>query len=260
MSDRLKGFMSMLGAALVAALGAIGFQRVIPPQPPPPTFPTPPTNPGEQPPPPPEVRPDTLAAIGRIQFGSAGCTGTVIGTKRVDGRYWVLTAAHCIQGVGQRGAMRLRDGREFGLSVQSYNSRADCAWLLTDPTAERYPHAVLAVTSPQPGTRIWHAGYGVHQPANREDGVAVAGPNGDGQIQFKLNVSSGDSGGGIAVNADGEIVSTVCCTTAKGQYADVWGASPESIRSLRPEVNVLDHWAPLDIPVRPVPMRMPEKE
>jgi hypothetical protein len=258
MLKKLSPFLQALAAAAIAVLGALGLQLARPPAPPPPTYPTPPTNPGAQPPVPPEVKPDPLAAIGRIQFGNAGCTATIIGTKRVDKRHWVLTAAHCIQGVGQRGTMRLRDGREFGISVQSYNTRADCAWLLTDPMDDRYPFALLAAASPEPGEPIWHAGFGVHQPSNREEGVVVAKQNGDGQIQFRLSVSSGDSGGGIAVNKNGEIVSTVCCTTEKGRMADVWGASPESIRALRPEANALDHWTPLDIPIKtPTPQRMP---
>jgi hypothetical protein len=156
--------------------------------------------------------------------------------------------------------MRLRDGREFGIAVLAFDRRADCCWMLSDPTEEVYPHATLAVQSPQPGEKIWHAGFGVHIPSNREEGVVAATPNGDGQLQFKLSVSSGDSGGGIALNDSGEVVSTVCCTTAKGQYADVWGASPEACRRLRPEANVLDSWTPLDIPIKElaVPQRMPE--
>lgn len=259
MFQKWSPFLAALLAAIAAALGV----RLLPaPTTPPPTVVVPPVVvPPPATPPPPPVKPDTLAAIGRIQLGNSGCTATIIGTKRADKRYWVLTAAHCIADVGQRGAMRLRDGREFGISVLAFDRRADCCWMLTDPTEEVYPHAAIAVQAPQPGEKIWHAGFGVHVPSNREEGVVVAGPNGDGQIQFKLSVSSGDSGGGVALNANGEIVSCVCCTTAKGVYADVWGASPESCRRLRPEANVLDSWTPLDIPLKAVvPTKMPAEK
>lgn len=215
------------------------------PQPPsPPPIAVPPTPPAPQPP-----KADPLAAIGRIQFGSAGCTATITGPRREDGRYWVLTAAHCISGVGQQGTMKLRDGRSLGLQVAAVDKRADCCWCVTTTNSVEYPVAFVADRSPAAGSRIWHAGYGVDVPGNREDGTVTAGPNGDGQIEMRLSVSSGDSGGGIALDADGRIVSCVCCTTAKGQVARVWGASPESINKLRPATVSLDVWTPIEIPV-----------
>lgn len=200
--------------------------------------------PAPAPVPPPTVQPekprekpvtlDPLAAIGRIQFGNAGCTATIIGPRRGDGRWLVLTAAHCVRGQPEQGTMRLRDGRSFGIKRLAINPSADCCWCVTLTSGEQYPFTFVAKQSPPIGTKLWHAGYGVDKPGNREDGEVTGAPNGDGQIRMQLNVSSGDSGGGIVATATGEVISCVCCTAAKGRVAHVYGASPEAINKLRP--------------------------
>jgi len=259
----------ILTAAVSAALAFIGAKWGIHIPPPPPLPATPPPVIIQPPPPAPKVEPpaapepkaDAPAAIGRIQFGTAGCTATVIGPRREDGRWWVLTAAHCVRGIGQHGVMRLKDGRTTGITVAAVNERADCCWCVTETNSEVYPFAVLARQSPVPGTRVWHAGYGVHVPGNREDGQVEAGPDQNGQIRMRLSVSSGDSGGAICLNEQDEVVSCVCCTTAKGQVAQVWGASPEAIHRAKPTSMALDDWNPVEIPVRPaeVPQPMPPR-
>lgn len=264
MFDQLKPFLAALAAAILALLGNRLLPPATPPVAPPPTAPTQPETPPTTPQPKPEPKPNTPAALARIQFGNAGCTATVIGPRRADGRYWVLTAAHCVNGVGQRGTMKLLDGRVLGIQVAGLNKRADCCWCVTDTTTEVLPYAMLAENDPMPGTKVWHAGYGVHIPGNREDGVVVARSNTDGQLQFKLSVSSGDSGGGICVDESGRVVSCVCCTTAKGQMADVWGAGPKAIRESLPTTMALENeeWTPIDMPIRSlkdVPKLMPEK-
>jgi hypothetical protein len=196
------------------------------------------------------VAPNAAAALGRIQFGNAGCTATIIGPRRADGRYDVLTASHCVSTIGQHGTMRLLDGRTVGLLVQAIDRTSDCCWCLTEGATEVYPFALLAERSPQPGSRIWHAGYGVDKPGNREEGTADALPDGNGQIRMTLSVSSGDSGGGICLTDSNEVVSCVCCTAARGARASVWGAGVESIRRLRPSGPVFDDWQPLEIPTR----------
>jgi hypothetical protein len=220
-----------------------------------PTAPTPPP----PPPPPPAPKADVWNAIGRIQFGNAGCTATIIGPRRADGRWDVLTANHCIEGQPTVGAMRLRDGREFQVRLVGRAKGPDAAWLITDEKNLDLPFAFLADNLPSKGDKIFHGGFGVHVPGNREEGSVVVPDNGDGQTQFRLSVSSGDSGGGICITAEGKVLSCVCCTTAKGQMADVWGANVNEIRKLRGQVSdVWPQWNPIDVPVKTIPLKMEE--
>lgn len=250
MTNREKLFQFILSAltAVAAVFGARYGIPIPPPQVtvPPPVVVTPPidTQPG------PVEKADPLAAIGRIQFGTSGCSATVIGTRRTDGRYLVLSAAHCVKEKGQRGSMRLRDGRSVGLVVLAIDRTADCSWLTTDPTSETFPHAELIEATPAPGSKLWHAGFGVDNPGNREDGELVDGPDAKGQVHMRLSVSSGDSGGGIISTDTGRVISCVCCTAGMARKADVWGASPEAIAKLRPTSMAADDWQPLPIPIR----------
>jgi hypothetical protein len=198
----------------------------------------------------PEGKADAPAALVRIQFGSAGCTATVIGPRREDGRWNVMTAAHCVKRVGDRGSARFKDGRVCGIQVTSLNTTSDVAWCVTETNSEVYPFANLAHASPAVGEKVWHAGYGVDAPGNREDGIVEAGPDSSGQLRFRLSVSSGDSGGGICLNEKNEVLSPVCCTTAKGRVAQVWGCSPEAAARARPTSMAMDGWEPLEIPER----------
>lgn len=210
-----------------------------------------PTPPGPVPPTPPgSGKLDPVNALGRIQFGNAGCTATVIGPRRADGRWDVLTAAHCVSGVGARGRMQLKDGRTLTLTVVVHERNADLAWCTTDEKFEDLSYAHVAATNPAPGTNVWHMGYGVDRPGNREDGVITGGEDSSGQIRMELNVSSGDSGGGIFRTDTGELISTVCCTKAPGRRIDVWGASPNAINRGRAQV-AKDEWVPVDIPTYP---------
>jgi hypothetical protein len=121
--------------------------------------------------------------------------------------------------------------------------------MYTDTNKELYPFAFLASSSPPAGTKVWHAGYGIDKPGNRESGSFIDGPNSDGQVHFRLSVSSGDSGGGILATDTGLVLSCVCCTSSRGRSADVYGASPEAIGRLLPSGLVLDYWEPLEIPL-----------
>lgn len=208
--------------------------------------------PGSTPPgtPNPEYPPDPPNAIVRLSLRGVGCSATVIGPRRQDGRWWVLTAAHCVERTGQAGTIRFLDGRTTGCSVQSFDRKADVCWMLTDNNSEVYPFALLAAASPPIGTKLWHAGYGVDRPGNKEAGETLSGPDSNGQLRMKLNVSSGDSGGGIVWNDRGEIVSVVCCTAGRGQFTDTWGCSPEAALRAKPTAMVLDDWVPIEIPLR----------
>ncbi len=214
-----------------------------------------PVPPGTPPTVPPPVSPNTLAAIGRIQFGNAGCTATIIGPRRDDGRWDVMTAAHCVSSKGQSGTMKLRDGRQFGIQTVAIDTKADVCWCVTTVNSEVFPFAFLAPQSPPPGARIWHAGFGIDNPGNREDGSIEAGPDTNGQNRYRLSVSSGDSGGGICLDSNGHVLSPVCCTTQKGALAQVWGGSPEAAARLRPKAVSSSDWTPLEIPERMPPLK-----
>ncbi len=205
----------------------------------------------------PKGKADPVQALGRIQFGSAGCTATVIGPRRPDGRWDVLTAAHCVSGVGKgaKGSMRLKDGRTISLSVTSIDEEPDIAWLVTEDTSLDLHYATLASVAPIIGTKIWHRGYGIDNPDNTEEGTVTAGENEEWQIEMSLSVSSGDSGGGIFRADTGELIAVVCCTTAKGVKARVWGGSSIVAARLRPEGGRGRNdeggwWTPIEIPRR----------
>lgn len=244
--DKLQ---AALLAALLAGLSAlgvrVGFDRENAAPAPPPAQPTPP------PPPPPTA--DPLNAIGRIQIGNGGCSATVIHPRRPDGRWNILTAAHCVSRVGETGIMRFRDGRTIGIAVTAVDKESDCAWLISVDAGQDLPFAVLASATPPPGASIWHAGFGIDKPANRENGMLSAGANERGMLRYRLSVSPGDSGGGICLDAEGHVLSPVCCTTCLGCEGDVWGASPERCRALLARVafDTFDQWIPKEMPPPP---------
>lgn len=198
----------------------------------------------------PDPSPDPANAIVRLSFKGVGCSATVIGPRRQDGRWWVLTASHCVERTGQTGTIRFLDGRTTGVTVQSFDRKSDCCWMVTEDNSSIFPFAMLAKASPPVGTQIWHAGYGVDRPGNKEVGEVLSGPDQNGQIRMRLSVSSGDSGGGIIQNERGEVISCVCCTAARGRMADTWGCSPEAAERAKPTTMVLDDWVPIEVPLK----------
>jgi hypothetical protein len=188
-------------------------------------------------PPPPgggEPKPTPRAALGRIQFGSAGCTATPIWPRRADGKWDIITAAHCMGGVGSRGTYTTSDGRRIPVRVTVHERGSDLAWLVTEQPVDSLPYAVMARTMPAAGTKVWHAGFGVDKPGNREDGEVVNPSAGNNQATYMISVSSGDSGGGIFRDDTGEWLGAVCCTRAKGVRATVWAGTAVRAWQLRP--------------------------
>ncbi|MCS7168067.1 MAG: trypsin-like peptidase domain-containing protein [Gemmatales bacterium] len=188
---------------------------------------------------------DPVNAIGRIRFGNAGCTATVIGLRRPDGKWDVLTAAHCVSGVGARGTIPLKDGRSLGIRIVAHYKGPDVAWCVTDDAIADLPYALIAAKNPDPGTAIWHTGYGVDQPGNREDGAIAAGEDGNGQLRMTLSVSGGDSGGGIFRADTNELVSVVCCASGMGRKVAMWGASTAAIRRTQHAATTEEAWVSL---------------
>lgn len=199
---------------------------------------------------PPAPAPQPLAAIGRIQVGAYGCSATLIGPRHPDGTYDLASAAHCIPDSVRVGMMRLESGKTVGIRVTAIDRNSDCAWFRTIGDVGELPFAMLAEALPKIGEKVWHAGYGEHNPRSREDGTVTDPITTKGQTEFWLSVSSGDSGGGIVCNESGRILATVCCTTQRNRPARVWGCSVEALVKLRPKENVSDFvFRPIDIPV-----------
>jgi hypothetical protein len=208
---------------------------------------------------PPTPKTDPLQAITRIQFASAGCTATIIGPRREDGRWLLLTAAHCVAREGMGGVATVRDGRRVSVKVAKMDKTSDLAWLLTDDSIDSLPGATLAASPPPVGRKVWHQGYGIDRPDNRETGEVLSMPDSKGQIRFMLSVSSGDSGGGIIDAESGEVVGAVCCTSGLSRKVTMWGGGPDAARKLLRSV-ASDKWEPLQMPVRALdvePVDMP---
>jgi len=187
------------------------------------------------------------AATGQLRFGNAGCTATVMYPRRSDGRWEILTAAHCTGGVGSKGSIKLKDGRTIAVTVAVRDQKCDVSWLVTDDaTLTELPYAKLAVGDPAVGVSIWHMGYGVDKPGNKETGAVVRGPDSKGQLEMTLSVSSGDSGSGIFRSDNGELIAVVCCTSSMGRPGSMWGGSATSAARLRPSIRVgIEH--PIEI-------------
>jgi hypothetical protein len=121
---------------------------------------------------------------------------------------------------------------------------------VTDAAVDDLPVANLAAKNPPVGTEIWHMGYGIDKPGNREDGRVTGTETRDGQLPMELSVSSGDSGGGIFRADTNELIAVVCCTTERGRKVLMFGGSAERAARLRPVVKTdIDTWEPLAIPI-----------
>lgn len=192
-----------------------------------------PPQPQPQPPVPPGkfTQDDLVKARVGLQFGNAFCTGQFIDVPPDrQGRTYLLTAAHCVPGVGAKGKARLHDQRVVDVTVVVRNTKSDVSVLVTDQPLTAPPRGVpLATIEPPVGTAIFHVGLGIDRPGNRENGAVVGYSQRDDQIVFELNVSPGDSGSAI-VRADTlELVSVVCCTESLARKGRVWGASVTAI-------------------------------
>lgn len=214
---------------------------------------TPPGPPAPPPMPPPTA--DPVAATGKLRVGNSGCTATVIWPRRGDGKWDILTAAHCVGEVGSGGTLRLKSGLEIGLRLKAKDKRADIAWFETDEAGfATLPYVRLSAISPDVGAKVYQHGYGINQPTVRKDGVVIAAPNGDQQISFRLSVSSGDSGGPIFRADNHEVVACVCCTSAMGRDGQMWGGGCEQAARLRPRVTEwVDPWSLLVPAMMPAP-------
>lgn len=207
-----------------------------------PVSPPPPKPPGPIEPPPLKQPAD---AIGRITFGNSGCTATIIGpVGATDQKLHILTAAHCVN-LGAVGKMTLKDGRVLGVTCVARDAQSDAAWLTAIRPAGDVPYLMLADADPAEGSDVWHQGYGVDKPNNRESGKYLGVTSDQRQCRFRLSVSPGDSGGGIILDASSRVVSPVCCTTRLAGVGEVFGAKPSRAAAIRPKTVAVDKGTPL---------------
>lgn len=201
--------------------------------------------------PPDTGRVDAWNAIGKIAMSGGYCSGTVIGPRRDDGRYTIVSAAHCFKQVGERATFIQREGTSRPVTVIAIDRRADIALCRTDTGQGDMAYTLVADRTPAWGTKVWHGGYGRHNPGNKEAGNFVTGPNPDGQNEYEISVSPGDSGGGIVADANGHLLSPVCCTTRLDGFGRVWGGSPEKIRQMLATPTDFIDLPPIEMPPPP---------
>ena len=248
--SRLRDIVMLLGAAAIAAFAARYGIKLPEPVPPIQPVPTPTPKPDDPVPPkkPTDATPDPHKAVCKIRTSVGGCSATVIGPKRADGRYLVLTASHCIRRTGEHVTMVFRDGRTAGAVVLSFDRKADWCWMITESNTDTYPYAILAESMPDNGVAIWHCGFGVDKPGNTEVGTVIGFDNTRNQTMMNLSVSSGDSGGGIFRKDDGTLISCVCCTYSSRDGGWTQGASIAAIREGIPEKVLGEEWNPVALP------------
>lgn len=201
-------------------------EGAIPPGPHEPIVPSPPTK-----------KADPVKATVKLRIGNAGCTATVIGPRRNDGYWDALTAAHCLPSGGKSGRIDLKDGRSYSVKIGEKNTNADLLWLMVE-TKDELDFATLAKETPAIGTAVWHNGYGYDRPGNVEHGTVTGDTSPQGQLRFTLNVSSGDSGGGIFREDTGELVAAVCCTTRIAGTGSVFGGTSVIASKIRRTVSL----------------------
>lgn len=210
-------FMRVLAYILLLFAGRGGYDTIFggpgaPPMMPPPGHPGQPAPPPGQPVPVPRVDPEQ--AICRITSGGSGCTATVIGPSPVKGVQLLLSAAHCVRGRGAPVRVYHKSGRVYDGVVYAHYPPSDSS-LIVIKTADQLPYAKVAEKPPAEGTRIWHMGYGVDKPGNREEGQVIRAGTERSFAHLSIRVSSGDSGCGFFRKDNGELVAT-CYGTGGG--------------------------------------------
>lgn len=193
------------------------------------------TPPSQQQPPtatPPQPASDPRSAIGKVSMSGGYCSATVVNGQNADGSYTLVCASHCFKQVGEECSFTLRDGRTVKATCIALDRTPDISILRTAPVSTTLPFIRVATKTPDVGSKVLQAGFGIDQPGNTEYGTVVNGPNSDGQVEYHLSVSPGDSGGGICLDSAGELLSPVCCTTNLGAPGSVWGGSPEQVNRM----------------------------
>jgi len=140
--------------------------------------------------------------VPRGDVASVG-TATVIGPRRADGRWDVLTAAHVVRGA-ERASLAV-GGKSVKLVVAVTDEKADVAWLVTEVAHEHLPFALLADRPAKAGEALWHKGC----TSGECEGKALPTTNEIGTLWTDLPGSFGDSGAAIFRKSDGRVVAVL---------------------------------------------------
>ena len=148
-------------------------------------------------------------AVGEVRSAAGQGSGTVVGPRRPDGRWDVLTAHH-VSG-GQDCTLTLPGGQVLDLVPVACDRTGDLCWMATRRTDIDYlPAAPLATRTPAPGEKVWQCGYGVGcRWLVREGQVGPARIVAPERIHLaNIVIASGDSGAGV-FDAEGALVGVV---------------------------------------------------
>lgn len=180
-------------------------------------------------------------AVGKFVVGSEHGTATVIAPRRKDGRWDVLTVAHCVLDA-RRGTLHTQFGERITLVVGRVDVSHDLAWMVTERDDLDLYAAKLAEAPAKEGDEVWvcghAAGYGPDVEGLRREGK-VGGRAFRRRDHFLLPVTFGDSGSAI-FDSRGRVVGVVCSTRQprgpRGPVvSDVLGSPFEEIVRQRPE-------------------------
>jgi hypothetical protein len=152
------------------------------------------------------------------------CSATAIAQLGED--VTLVTAAHCVSRIGQKIRVTPRNNSAFDAYVVAIDRDADLSVLRGKSKGKLN---TVGLAKAIVGEKVWHCGFGVDKPGNIEKGYVVQ--LGRKQNVYYLNVSSGDSGGGI-FNYKGEWLGAVCCTMSKGFPANVWAGNLDSLKPM----------------------------
>jgi hypothetical protein len=96
---------------------------------------------------------DPWNAICKMIMDDGYCSATIVGPRRSDGRWHVVSAAHCLRRVGQSVQLVTRSGISINATCVAINRTADCAILVTEHY-DSLPYCLIADAVPPIGSAV----------------------------------------------------------------------------------------------------------
>jgi len=174
---------------------------------------------------------DPARAAVRVVFGDRQGSATIIGPPRPDGRWFALTAAHCIDPATRTGKLRFAGGLELVVSVVRADAITDVS-LLEVHYRGQLPYAEVDVRVAAPGARVQHYGFGVGRArpgvVGVVDGPVIVG----GSLPLIVPTLDGDSGAGVFLQPSGRLVGVVSGTLGRVTLAPSVGPIRRVLRGV----------------------------